>query len=96
MALEGENSTINSQASRKTYQRSGMNEAEALAAEKIGEGSATESHRYLPELNMARMLRRQAYERRCESGGRVAVEREGSAGAGGLARLPLFSSQTAF
>jgi len=34
-----------------------MNEAEALAAMKGGEGEATESHRYLPELSMAKMLR---------------------------------------
>jgi hypothetical protein len=33
-----------------------MNEAEALAAGKK-EGAATESHRYLPELGMAKMLR---------------------------------------
>ncbi len=34
-----------------------MNEAEALAAMKGGEGAATESHRHLPELSIAKMLR---------------------------------------
>jgi len=34
-----------------------MNEAEALAAMKKEEGAATESHRYLPELKLAKMLR---------------------------------------
>jgi len=43
------------QTSRKTNARSGMNEAEALAAEKAG--GATESHRYLSELKMAKILR---------------------------------------
>ena len=57
MALERKNSNSNSQASRKTNLRSGMNEAEALAATKKEEGTATESHRYLPELKMAKMLR---------------------------------------
>jgi len=47
MAWERENSNSNSQASRETNLRSGMNEAEALAAMKKEEGAATESHRYL-------------------------------------------------
>jgi len=47
MALERKNSNTNSQASRETNLRSGMNEAEALAAMKKEEGAATESHRYL-------------------------------------------------
>ena len=34
-----------------------MNEAEALAAMKSGEGEATESHRYLAEISMVKMLR---------------------------------------
>ncbi|MEK6232066.1 MAG: hypothetical protein N2A42_09440 [Luteolibacter sp.] len=34
-----------------------VNEAEALAAMKEEEGAATESHRYLPEISMAKMLR---------------------------------------
>jgi len=59
MALERMSSSSRAaavdQASRQTNARSGMNEAEALAAEK--EGAATESHRYLPELKMAKMLR---------------------------------------
>ena len=34
-----------------------MNEAESFAALKSGKGEATESHHYLPELSMAKMLR---------------------------------------
>jgi hypothetical protein len=59
MALERKSSNSRiaaaDQTSRKTKARSGMNEAEALAAEQ--DGGATESHRYLPELKMSKMLR---------------------------------------
>jgi len=34
-----------------------MNEAEAVAAMKGGQGAATESHRHLRDLSMAKMLR---------------------------------------
>ncbi len=57
VALERKNSKFKSQTSRKSSAADGMNEAEALAAMKRGEGAATESHRYLPELKMAKMLR---------------------------------------
>jgi REP element-mobilizing transposase RayT len=57
MALERKSSNARPEDLRKTNSRSGMNEAEALAAMKRGEGGATESHRYLPELGMAKMLR---------------------------------------
>ena len=54
-----ERKTLNSklQTRRKSCAVDGVNEAEALAAMERGEGAATESHRYLPELSMARMLR---------------------------------------
>jgi len=62
MALERKNSnsqpTASDQPSRKarnTNSRSGMNEAEALAA--TGDGGVTEDRAGLPELKMAKMLR---------------------------------------
>jgi REP element-mobilizing transposase RayT len=66
MALERKNSSSYAKATedknsktqppRKSSAADGMNEAEALAAWKK-EGAATESHRYLPELKLAKMLR---------------------------------------
>ena len=51
--------TLNSklQTRRKSCAADGMNEAESFAALKSGKGEATESHHYLPELSMAKMLR---------------------------------------
>ena len=57
LALARKNSNSESQNSRKTVAADGMNEKEAVAAMKRGEGAATESHRGLPELGMAKMLR---------------------------------------
>ena len=54
MALERKPSNSKLQSSRKSNSRSGMNEAEAMAAEERG---ATEDRPHLPELKMAKMLR---------------------------------------
>ena len=56
LALERKSSNSKTQPSRKSSAADGMNEAEALAAGKK-EGAATESHHYLPELKLAKMLR---------------------------------------
>jgi REP element-mobilizing transposase RayT len=56
MALERKSSNSDVQATRKGNSRSGMNEAEARAAD-AGAGGATEDRPRLPELNMAKMLR---------------------------------------
>ena len=45
------------QTRRKSCAADGMNEAEDLTAMKSGEGEATESHRYLAEISMVKMLR---------------------------------------
>jgi len=57
IALERKISNFRAQISRGSCAADGMDEAEAFAAMKRGEGVATESHRYLPELSMAEMLR---------------------------------------
>ena len=59
MGMALDKKTLNSklQTRRKSCAADGMNEAEALSAMKKEEGAATESHRYLPELGMAKMLR---------------------------------------
>tara|TARA_B110000037_G_scaffold161873_1_gene182812 strand:+ start:2195 stop:2467 length:273 start_codon:yes stop_codon:yes gene_type:complete len=53
-----------------------VNEAEALAAMKSGEGTATESHRYLAEISMVKMLRRRV---RCFADGARSLEHAGFA-----------------
>lgn len=57
MALERKNLNSKLETRRKSCAADRMNEAEALAAMKKEEGAATESHRYLPEISMAKMLR---------------------------------------
>ena len=57
MALERKNLNSKLETRRKSCAADGMNEAEALAAMKKEEGAATESHRHLPEISMAKMLR---------------------------------------